>query len=147
MRKRNSASLVDYRSVLNRRGDITLGAYARAQRRSRILMGLAGVGLMVAAAWVYFMLRPAGEIRGPGTVPVLVRCSAQDCGYEGVVHVRPGADHYPMVCPKCGANSCYKVWRCLNCGHLFVRKADQCPACGSFSIGTAEDVAPEPEPP
>ncbi len=131
----------DYRAAIEGQGETLWGAFARVQRRKRIATGLAGAALIGGAIWLYLALRPP-DVPGVQPVDVLVRCINKDCGYEGVVRLRPGGPAFPMTCPKCGQKSCERVWECRACGHRFVPKAIQaplrCPECDSVEVGVVE---------
>lgn len=146
MVRQGSTHVTDYRAAMNATGDVSVGAYARAQRRNRILLGLAGVALIGGAVFVHMFLRPreAGVAGGP--LPVLVRCVAEGCGYEGAMAVPRGQAESEIVCPKCGQHSCRKVWQCRSCGAQFVPKRGafeiRCPDCGGRQVGAAYELAP-----
>jgi DNA-directed RNA polymerase subunit RPC12/RpoP len=133
--------LNDYRAVLAGKGDIAIGARARAERRRRILIAIAGLGLIGGALGAHVLLRPREPANAQRGTPVLVRCVDPNCGYEGVVPVQQGQARYPVMCPRCGQHSCQKVWECRDCGHRFVPVGApdelQCPECGSRRVGTA----------
>lgn len=139
-RKRTTTRLTDYRSVLNSTGDISVGAYARAQRRRRILIGVGGLALIGVAAGVNMLLRTGAGETSSNQRPVLLRCVA--CGFEGVVNVKATESDQPLKCPKCGERSGRKVWECRDCGARFLaigRPEDlHCERCGSRRVGTAE---------
>lgn len=139
---RRPNEFTDYRRVLKAKGDVSLGAYARAERRRRILIGLAGLGLIVGAGVAYYLLRPAPTRPVVPTVPLAVRCVVPTCGWEGVLDVPLGHTEQPQECPKCKQRSCQKLWECRDCGTRFLPKGAptdlRCPACGSAAVGTAE---------
>ena len=133
--------MTDYRAVLNGTGDVSVGAYARVQRRKRILVGLAGVALIGGAVLVHTLLQPRETGVGGGPLSVLVRCVAEGCGYEGAMPVPRGQAEWELLCPRCGQHSCRKIWQCRACGGLFVPKRGtpelRCPDCGSRQVGAA----------
>ncbi len=150
---RRADRLTDYRSVLARRGDIELGAYARRRWWRNVFAALFGVGLILGAAWLYRALRPLeeGVVQGR-EYPEKVRCS--ECKYEAIVQVQ-ARSKFPLACPKCKVRSCRKVWRCQECGTEFVAKPQdydrelsakpgeatiRCPSCGSLAVGGAVDT-------
>jgi DNA-directed RNA polymerase subunit RPC12/RpoP len=145
MVRRGSTQVTDYRAVMNGTGDVSVGAYARVQRRKRILVGLAGVALIGGAVLVHTVLRPREANVAGGPLPVLVRCVAEGCGYEGVMPVPRGQAESEIVCPKCMQHSCRKVWQCRNCGAQFVPKRGapdiRCPKCRSRQVGAAYEPA------
>jgi predicted Zn-ribbon and HTH transcriptional regulator len=147
MARRHSTRLTDYRAMLDSKGDIAFGAYARAQQRRRIVIGLAGLALIGAAIGLHFLVRPERQAVITGKTRVLIRCVS--CGYEGVVSVAPGEADVPMVCPKCAARTCKKVWECRDCGQQFFPKGlpgdTRCPQCNSTRVGTAEHPAVAPQ--
>ncbi len=140
-RRRRSIDFRDYRSALYRDGELSIGAYARAQRRRQVLIALAGLALVGGAVWLHFALREPTDVTSPGAPPVYVQCIVADCGYRGVAHLKPGQG-FPVKCPKCGQNSCQPVWECRDCGEQFLprgRPAEvKCPRCGSRRVGIAE---------
>ena len=121
MRRARLSRDPDYRAVLESTGDVSLGAYARAERRRRILIGIGGTTLIAGALGLYFAVRPRDSHPAAGTVPVVVQCVADDCGYSGVVRIRLGAAVFPVECPRCKRFSCQKVWECRDCGHSPLR--------------------------
>ncbi len=148
MVKRGGArNLTDYRKVLQGRGEIMVGAYARRVRRWRILLGAIGLLLIVGAAWIYVALLPPDPTRHAEPHQVAVACAK--CGYRGVTEAPP-AEPFPLVCPSCGERACYKLWECRNCGHQFLPKGGgaepTCPQCGHARVGTATQPAPAAEP-
>ncbi len=133
--------LNDYRAVLAGKGDIAIGARARAERRKGILIGIAGLALIGGAFGAHALLRPREPKKPELGSPVLVQCVDPNCGYEGVVQVQPGEARYPLKCPLCGQRTCQKVWECRDCGYRFVPVGGpaelQCRECGSRRVGTA----------
>lgn len=148
MRRRSAGILTDYRSVLDSRGDVLVGAYASAQRRQRIMVGAVGLALIGVAVGLYFLLRPIESMGVRGDVSIAVECVVEDCAYRGVLRVPPGTV-FPVRCPACGAHSCHKLWECQNheCGHRFRAKGQpgevRCERCGSTRVGTAETLGSE----
>lgn len=136
----------DYRALLDSRGDITIGAYARQERRRRIAGILAGLALLGGALWVYFKLQPDPAPGVDDTIHIAVECANPDCGYRGVLETKSHDIEFPQDCPKCGAHSLHKLWVCRNCGHYFRVKPGAtdivCPNCGSPAVGTAEETPP-----
>jgi len=140
VRHKSKVSLTDTRSVLATTGDITVGAYARQQRRRRAAMAVFGLALIGGAVSLYFVLRPQdGAVLEQG-FPIVVHCV--ECGYDGIVRVELGQGSFPMTCPQCGEHSCQQVWECRVCGRQFLRKSGaaelRCPFCRSRAVGTAE---------
>ncbi len=137
--------IIDYREVLSRRGDVAIGAYARAQRRKRILASLGGIGLIGLAGVLYLILRPSSGGTGVPRVSVIARCQAQGCGWEGNLLIVPGKTTFPAKCPKCGALSVQEVWQCLDCKYRFIPPPQHaeltCPRCKSQRVGVAEQPA------
>ena len=145
--RQRASHVNDYRIALNGTGDVSVGAYARAQRRKGIFIGLAGLALIGGAVVTQVLLRPREGRELSGMVPIAVRCVAENCGYEGVIVVKRGASDSELVCPKCGQHSCRKVWQCRNCGARFVPQRGSgevsCPNCGSQQVGAAYVAPPE----
>jgi hypothetical protein len=141
--------LSDYRSVLNTKGDIAVGAYAEQQRRRRILLAAFGLGLILAAVGLYYLLRPVELLDLTGKHPCVVLCTNEECQYMGVLYLEIGSTEFPVVCPKCKQRSCHKVWECRepDCRERFLLRGPEpdlrCPACGSLRIGTAEELDSE----
>jgi len=140
---RRPTNLTDYHAALYREGDVSIGAYARAQRRRRVLIGVAGALLIGGAVGLYIMMRPQESPIVEPKVPVYVECVSEGCGFKGVVRVAPDEARFPLVCPKCGQRSCQKVWVCRDCGRRVPHRAGydelRCPYCGSQRVGTAEE--------
>lgn len=142
---RRPQRLTSYRAMLARRGDVELNAYARQLWRRSALLLLLGLALIGGAAWLYHALRPHEVARDYRDFTDKVRCS--ECGYEGLIRVST-RDNFPLTCPRCKARSCWKVWRCRDCGTEFIFKPGhderetsattvRCPNCGSMSVGSA----------
>jgi DNA-directed RNA polymerase subunit RPC12/RpoP len=146
MQRRRTTGLTDYRSVMYSTGDISVGAYARVQRRRRILIGIGGLVLIGAAVSLHALLRPAASEISSTKRPVLMRCVT--CGYEGVINVETAASDQPLKCPKCGTLAGRKVWECRDCGAQFLAigrpEELRCERCGSRRVGTAEGPAAGP---
>ncbi len=144
MRRRPPGILTDYRAVLDREGDIVVGAYARVQRRRRIMVGAAGLALIGVATGLYLLLRPTDTTAIGRDVSVWVQCGVKECGFSGVMRV-PRDAVYPLKCPQCKADSCRKLWECRVCHRRFLPKAGsgevRC-ECGSTEVGTAEGPSP-----
>ncbi len=139
LRRRKPLTIDDYRTVLRTPGEIRLGGYARHEARRRIFLTVVGLLLIGGAAALYLALLPSGGA-GPQAVPVPIECVA--CRYRGNVNA-PATAVYPVSCPKCRARSCYKLWQCRDCGHVFLPRAGQlltCPSCRSTRVGTAEPL-------
>jgi len=119
-------------------GDVSVGAYARRQRRRQILIGSIGALLIAGAAVVYVLLRPYDNAAADDRYPIRTQCQA--CGYRDTFHV-PHNQSFPMKCPSCGEVAVQPIWRCRACGHEFVpaqRGAEtRCPICGSERVGSA----------
>ena len=103
------------------------------------------------AVWVYFKLQPPSAADGEGTYRIAIECANPDCDYREVKVTKSRDLDFPLVCPKCGGHSVYKLWVCRNCGHYFRVKPGAsdivCPNCGSHAVGTAEDIPPATTPP
>ncbi|MCK4343024.1 MAG: hypothetical protein KAY37_15020 [Phycisphaerae bacterium] len=142
-RRRRPANLTDYRAVLDSTGDIAIGAYARQQRRRRILIAMAGIGLIGGAVWLYTTLRPSAEIDWSELRPVAVECVK--CGHREVMFVKAGEPSFPLKCPVCQERACHKLWECRDCGYQFLNIGQdvvlECPKCHSRRVGTAETLA------
>jgi hypothetical protein len=120
------------------REEVRVGAYARRQRRRRILIGLFGAVLIAGAGGLYCQLRPPGNANAGEEYQVRVRCSA--CGYTATVSV-PFDQTFPMKCPACKEIACQELWRCRDCGAEFVPEhvgtVVHCPKCNSPRVGSA----------
>jgi predicted Zn-ribbon and HTH transcriptional regulator len=120
------------------REEVQVGAYARRQRRRRILMGLFGALLIAGALALYYQLRPRAEAGAADRYPVCVRCSA--CGFTARLRV-PFTQTFPMECPSCKEPACRVLWECRDCGARFVPqesgKEQRCPQCNSLRVGSA----------
>lgn len=141
--RRRDPGQPDYRALLNRRGDVLLGAYARQQRRRAILVAFSGVALIIVALWLYNSLQPSESVPVSGQYPAVVRCVR--CGYEGRQMLDPKVV-FPIKCPECGERACHKLWECKHCGVRFVPSGGlnelRCPNCGSGRVGTARESLP-----
>lgn len=149
-RSRRSYGVTDYSSVLNRSGDVSVGAYARAQRRRRIAVAAAGILLVLGAVWLHGLLQPRDGNDQPEEHTVLVRCVL--CEHEFGIPVPSGPAAFPLTCPECGERACHKLWECRVCRHRFVLMGGdsrelQCPNCGSRAVGAATppDTPPGPD--
>jgi len=130
------------RDVFRGSGDIAVSAYARQQRRRRILVAAVGVALIAGAGWLLAALWPRDSHGGAGRIAIAVEC--QRCKWRGVIQTGPGTPAFPLPCPQCGERACHKLWECRSCGYQFVDKKGQpvvvCPRCGRRNVGTAETV-------
>jgi len=139
-----SGRLGDYRAVLNGKGEIAIGARARAERRKRIIIGAVGLCLIGGAVGAHLLLRPRERITTGRSVAVMVQCMDPQCGYQGTVEVSLRGARFPVKCPRCGQQSCQKLWECRDCGHRFVPLGGaaevQCRECGSRRVGTAVET-------
>ena len=126
------------RIKFNSREEVRVGAFARRQRRQRLLVGAVGVGLIAAAVWMYVELRPSLTPENPNRYPVAVRCDV--CGHVQEIRV-PFGQTFPTKCEECGGLACRPLWRCRNCDETFapekVGGTVQCPKCGSLEVGSA----------
>lgn len=133
--------------MLDSNRDISVGAYARQQRRRRVLISAVGLALIGCALWLYIALRPRDPHVTQGGFPVRIRCVSPTCNFEGVVLV-PAHAYFPLQCPRCKQHSCQKVWACRNCGATFIAKGGsselRCPQCGDLRVGTAGPATAEP---
>lgn len=147
MARRRAVDLTDYTSVARTKGDIAVGAYARQQRRRRILIAAGGVALIGAAVWLYAALQPADAGAHAGKYAVLVKCAR--CGKVQTAYVKLGEASFPLPCQACGERACQQLWECRDCGKRFVAKGAgetlMCPACGSRNVGAAQPTADETE--
>ena len=145
---RRTNRLSDYRSMLDRKGEVEIGAQARRRWWRNVFMAVLGVGLIAAAVWLCQALWPAEE-GGPQAAPYPVKMQCTECGYTAVVYVKHG-ERFPLICPRCKLRSFWQLWRCKipECGCEFIPPPNatliRCPECGSVSVGTAVvDEAPE----
>lgn len=120
--------------------EISIGAYARKQRRRRMLIGLVGAALIGGALLVYLALAP-GWIGHSDDYPVRVIC--KQCG-ESEMRIA-FRQSYPVQCPKCGNKTAWPLLECHNCRKTFVANASageiRCPNCGSLSVGAPGNSA------
>ncbi|MFQ5807830.1 MAG: hypothetical protein ACE5I3_15395 [Phycisphaerae bacterium] len=118
--------------------EVRVGAYARQQRRRRVLIGTFGALLIAGAFILYQQLLPWSETKTPNQRPIRVRCLS--CGETATVHVRP-AQTFPMRCSQCGEMTLLELWQCRDCGARFVPEQTgtllRCPACNSQRVGSA----------
>lgn len=120
------------------REEISIGAYARRQRRRRLWIGALGVLLMGGAAGVYWALRPPES--GPETGNYAVRIQCGECGHSETIRVS-FRQSFPMVCPRCRQRAARELWKCRDCGEVFVPRGGaeehRCPRCGGVRVGSA----------
>ena len=122
--------------------EVSIGAYARRQRRRRLLIGVIGALLICGAGWVYWELRPtAGS--GANEYPVLVECTK--CGARSEVRVALRNSDQPILCPVCKTRSAQPLLKCLKCGNIFRSNASagqvRCPRCDSAIVGSPMSAA------
>lgn len=115
------------------------GAAARRRRRQRVLVSLVGTVLLLAAGGVIWFWQVELPRREAGSYPVHVRC--RTCGHERTVRVMP-RQRFPIECPKCHERAAWPLWKCRNCGEIFLPQrlaGDEvhCPKCGSARVGSA----------
>ena len=145
------------RDLLNTRGEIVVGAFARAQYRRRLIVATIGVVLITAAVVIYFSLRSAAGAPGE-TFPVAVSCIDPKCGHTAELRLPRTTIKFPVKCPRCAKTTCQQLWECRECGTQFVpslgvreRAGEQervrtgtpfCPVCKSTAVGVAEKLRP-----
>ncbi len=132
----------DYRTAFEGTGDVFVGASGRIWLRKRILLGLAGLALIGAAAWLLVMLRPPDVVDLARTHPVVVQCLT--CGDRHMARVDDTQTRFPLKCSKCGKRACQKMWECRDCELQFMPtdlgETVVCPHCGSERVGSAEEL-------
>ena len=120
------------------RDEVQVGAYARRQRRRRVLIGAVGALLIAGALALYLQLRPPSGANRADRYPVRVRCVS--CGHTATVQV-PFGQTFPLECPACKEMTCRELWQCRDCGALFVPQQAgavlRCPQCGGQRVGSA----------
>jgi hypothetical protein len=145
------------RDLLNTRGEIVVGAFARAQFRRRLIIAAIGVVLITAAVVIYVSLRSSAGAPGE-TFPVAVSCIDPKCGYTGELRVPRATLRFPVKCPRCAKTTCQQLWECRDCGTQFVPSlvlrddsgdpkrvhpgTPFCPNCRSTVVGVAEKLRP-----
>lgn len=127
-----------YRTALERDGEITIGARARRQRLQRLLLGLVGLLLVIAAVALYVVL---SEDEDPPAGPALVLARCSECGHEIALEPDPRRA-YPGDCPHCEKHSVWPLWECRVCGERFIAPGPHagplhCPNCDSTRVGAA----------
>ncbi len=115
------------------------GAAARRRRRQRVLVSVVGTLLLLAAGGVTWFWQVEIPQREAHNYAVRVRC--RTCGDERTVRV-PTHQRFPIECPKCHERAAWPLWKCRNCGEVFLPKrttdaAVHCPNCGSSQVGSA----------
>jgi len=139
-RRRTALDLTDYRTVIDTSGEVAVGAYARAQRRRRMVVAGVGLLLTIGAVVVYRSLQPADGSDHGQPFGVRVRCTA--CGYEGEQRIT-SSKVLPLACPSCKARTCWPLWVCRKCRTTFLPDLGQdkptCPnpICHSSEVGSA----------
>ena len=126
----------DYSQFPNRE-EIAIGAHARAQRRRRILLGIFGVGLALVGLLLYRWITTP-DITDP-RFGYAVKMYCREC-QEYLDTSVPHSRQFPDRCPRCGERALDPVWRCHDCGALFVPGAWEgvrCEQCGSQRVGAA----------
>jgi rubredoxin len=160
--RRRPRNLTDYRSVLDREGEVGIGGVVRRERRRNVILACMGLLLVGAAAWVYVLLLPTGEDGAQsGRIRVKVQCfSPSSCGFVGVATKDPGATP-PLVCPKCKQRTCRELWWCQDCKLEFLpekpapeqgarprpgnerwERVIVCPRCKGSRVGSAVIQSP-----
>jgi hypothetical protein len=145
MARRRTLDLTD-RGLLGGAGDIMIGAYARQQRRRRLLIAVVGLILISGAVGIYALLDLPDDTAAANERVIAVRCVK--CGHTGTVPVEVGNVAFPRKCPACGAVACQKLWECRDCGTQFLNIGGngviRCPDCGSGNVGSAVEVRTPP---
>ncbi len=145
-RRPDIRDLSSYDSALRRSGDVSIGAYARQQRRKQILIASFGIATLIGAGWLYSVVTPDDLEQPPGRVTIAVECSKEECGYRGMTEIDIANEAFPVVCPRCQDRSCHKLWTCRNCGTQFTVRPGltdlRCPNpnCGSSAVGATEEL-------
>lgn len=142
--RRGHAGHGEYGRVLARDDDVQIGAYARRQKRRRMVLAALALAAIAGAVWLFLVLRPVDAgVKGGQWYPVKGRCA--ECGYVAVIDVKAGQT-FPLRCPRCKAREFGELWRCLECGREFERPTRPtpvtCPNCGSVHTGSAAVAAP-----
>ena len=129
----------DLRTVLDRRGDVEIGAWVRRRRRKRLLVAGSGLLLIGMAVVVYATLRADRGFGPKDGFPADFKCTTCEKEFSR----RIGFDQTtPLSCPRCGERSAKQVWMC-GAGHRFIPEGAldlesiSCPECGSRSVGSA----------
>jgi len=131
-------NLARSRRLLTKRREVELTRFGRRRLWRNLFSAVFGIGLVLAAWYLYRALRnPKDEPGLPKTYPVVVQCT--ECGFREVRQVRYG-ERFPLICAKCGLKSLRRVWRCQSCGAEFlpppiVTGPVTCPSCGSTAVG------------
>jgi hypothetical protein len=105
----------------------------------RWITGLAGLGLIGAAVWVFVgkssgMEEKRAEIRGKGR-RIAFLCTNPACRASGKRHHVTFDETYPTVCPKCAKKTAVRGFvctrtRCKRIFRLVERPVFDCPHCG-----------------
>ena len=131
----------DLRTVLDRTGDVEIGAWVPRRRRRRLAVAGSGLLLIGMAVLVYVTLRTDRGIGPKDGFPAEFKCITLTCGEEFSRRIGFGQET-PLNCPKCGERSAKPVWKCV-AGHRFVPEGAlhpesiSCPECGSRRVGSA----------
>ncbi len=127
--------VLDSASIVER----DFGASARRRQRQRVLVSIVGALLLLAAGGVLWFWQVELPRRQAHSYVVQVRC--RTCGHERSVRV-PVNQRFPIECPKCHERAAWPLWKCRNCGEVFLPRrsndaAVHCPKCGSSQVGSA----------
>lgn len=136
----------DLRSLLESKGDITIGAYAEKRRRRRAFVAILGAGLLLIAGWFFFSLSGGDPPAGGTDYPAEMRC--EYCGHEESRTART-SQQFPLMCDNCERRGVRPCWICRQCGKEFANPAKseffECPACRSLEIGSVVEAASNDE--
>ena len=130
----------DLRTVLDRTGDVEIGAWVRLRRRKRLMVAGSGLLLIGMAVVVYTTLRADRGFGSTDRFPADFKCIT--CGEEFSRSIAFDQTS-PLSCPKCGERSAKQVWMCSEDGHRFIPEGAlhlesiSCPKCGSRRVGSA----------
>ena len=102
--------------------------------------------VIIVLAVVLYVVRSGDSTPVTQRTDFNTRLKCLDCGHDfgAVLQLK---DEPPFPCPKCGKTEAWYLWKCNECGALFVPEPvgtpprqpgiNSCPECGSRSAGHA----------
>lgn len=83
----------------------------------------------------FSMFRGGSAVFSTPKQPVLLKCSAADCGNEFTADLPVRFKDYPVKCPKCGQRTAFLLQHCWKCDAPYALDTQHplqtCPKCGA----------------